>query len=439
MNVRTILSSTALLFTATLAPAAELPDGKALYGTYCVGCHASGAAGAPKVGDAAAWEKRTKKGIQTLYASALKGTGTMPARGGAGSLSDAQVMAIVNYMVGASHTSGSAAQTAPAEARAPAKAAPVEARVAPARTPDTGAGKTVYQMSCAACHTSGVAGAPKLGDTSAWASRVAQGMPALYARAIKGTGAMPPKGGNAGLPDTEVRAAVDFIVSQVRPAAAAAERTIVAAAAPAARSSDAPAAEQPRVTVARALEAPAAAAPAVAARAPSGAGDPNAFNRLWSGSAQRNPPPLEDGIHDPASAGTSALQPPAASFDKLPRATAGNYVNWVGALSARQIQPRWEVKAPGEPTVMDMNIVREVKGTMPDVVFPHKQHTEWLDCASCHPAIFVPQKGANRMSMASIVMGQGCGTCHGKVAFPISDCRLCHSRSKDAARTASGR
>ena len=67
---------------------------------------------------------------------------------------------------------------------------------------------------------------------------------------------------------------------------------------------------------------------------------------------------------------------------------------------------------------MDMNIVREVKGSMPDVVYPHKQHTEWLDCSNCHPAIFVPQKGANQISMAAILLGEKCGVCHGKVAFP---------------------
>jgi c(7)-type cytochrome triheme protein len=81
---------------------------------------------------------------------------------------------------------------------------------------------------------------------------------------------------------------------------------------------------------------------------------------------------------------------------------------------------------------MDLNIVREVKGSMPDVVFPHKPHTEWLDCSSCHPAIFIPQKGANQISMASIMLGQKCGVCHGRVAFPISECRLCHARQKTA-------
>jgi c(7)-type cytochrome triheme protein len=85
---------------------------------------------------------------------------------------------------------------------------------------------------------------------------------------------------------------------------------------------------------------------------------------------------------------------------------------------------------------MDLNIVREVKGSMPDVVYPHKQHTEWLDCSNCHPSIFVPQKGANQISMASILLGQKCGVCHGKVAFPVSECRLCHSRKKTSASAA---
>ena len=88
--------------------------------------------------------------------------------------------------------------------------------------------------------------------------------------------------------------------------------------------------------------------------------------------------------------------------------------------------------------VLDMNIVREVKGSMPDVVYPHAAHTRWLDCSNCHPAIFIPQKGANQISMASILLGQKCGVCHGKVAFPVSECRLCHSQKKDLSATTRG-
>lgn len=79
-------------------------------------------------------------------------------------------------------------------------------------------GKSVYDSSCAACHGTGVAGAPKLGDKGAWKDRIAKGAATLYEHAIKGfqgkTGFMPPKGGNASLSDADVKAAVDYMVSQ---------------------------------------------------------------------------------------------------------------------------------------------------------------------------------------------------------------------------------
>jgi cytochrome c5 len=69
-----------------------------------------------------------------------------------------------------------------------------------------------------ACHAAGVAGAPKLGDKAAWAPRIAQGADTLHTHAIKGfqgkAGMMPPKGGNMGAKDEDVKAAVDYIVSQ---------------------------------------------------------------------------------------------------------------------------------------------------------------------------------------------------------------------------------
>jgi len=176
----------------------------------------------------------------------------------------------------------------------------------------------------------------------------------------------------------------------------------------------------------------------LAATAPARAAGPevNAFNRLHK-PAQRNLPPAEDGIHDPDNDGTVSLQHPHEAFQSLPRANAGNRVNWVASILDKKIQPRASKDDPkAEPVLMDLDIVREVKGSMPDVVYPHQAHTEWLDCSNCHPAIFVPEKGANSMSMASILLGQQCGVCHGKVAFPVSECRLCHSRPKQAAQAA---
>jgi cytochrome c5 len=77
-------------------------------------------------------------------------------------------------------------------------------------------GKSTYDAVCAACHGAGLAGAPKLGDKSAWAERIAQGIDTLYDHAVKGFQGksgmmMPPKGGSD-RPDAEIKAAVDYMV-----------------------------------------------------------------------------------------------------------------------------------------------------------------------------------------------------------------------------------
>ena len=159
--------------------------------------------------------------------------------------------------------------------------------------------------------------------------------------------------------------------------------------------------------------------------------NPNAFNRLMKPASERNAPPESDGIHDPTADGTMMLQPPREAFAALPKSRSGNYVDWNRAIDDLLIVPRSDIRnSDMNAIVLDLNIVREVKGSMPDVVYPHKQHTQWLDCSNCHPAIFIPMKGANQISMASILMGEKCGVCHGKVAFPVSECRRCHSKAK---------
>lgn len=70
-----------------------------------------------------------------------------------------------------------------------------------------------YQGKCFACHGTGAAGAPKLGDKAAWKARIAAG-DAIYTNAIKGKGAMPPKGGQASLSDADVKAIVDYMISK---------------------------------------------------------------------------------------------------------------------------------------------------------------------------------------------------------------------------------
>jgi len=116
---------------------------------------------------------------------------------------------------GGASANGAKAAAAPA-ASAAAPATTPAAAATPAAAPATSAkpdGKKIYDTACMACHGAGVAGAPKFGDKAAWAPRIKLGIDALHASALKGKGAMPPKGGNVTLPDADVIAAVDYMVA----------------------------------------------------------------------------------------------------------------------------------------------------------------------------------------------------------------------------------
>ena len=175
-------------------------SGQQVVAEACGTCHESGAGGAPKVGDWAAWKPRIEKGLNTLYESAITCHGGMPARGGMAKLTDGEIKKAIEYMFNAGR------QAAPAAAVAVAAAAPGKA--------DAAAGRKLYEASCSACHAAGVAGAPKLGDKAAWAARASAGVDALTASVLKGKGAMPPKGGAAAATDAEIGAAVQYMLAQ---------------------------------------------------------------------------------------------------------------------------------------------------------------------------------------------------------------------------------
>ncbi|RII82985.1 cytochrome c5 family protein [Neopusillimonas maritima] len=85
--------------TAAAAPAEIDPAGEKLYNTVCLACHAAGVAGAPKLGDKAAWEPLAAKGIDSLVSTVISGKGAMPPKGGAVQASDAEIRAAVQFMV----------------------------------------------------------------------------------------------------------------------------------------------------------------------------------------------------------------------------------------------------------------------------------------------------------------------------------------------------
>ena len=282
--------------------------------------------------------------------------------------------------------------------------------------------KQIYASSCVACHATGVLGAPKLGVQADWAARSMKGLDVLAGNAIKGINSMPPKGGNPALSDDDIRSVVVFMLDKLEGSVAPVEAT---------ENAEVPS-QKPPVAAADSSKQHAAKPKSSSKKFAKSRTKPvNAFNRLMKPPSQRNLPPMRDGIHDATNDGTAALQHPKEAFGPMPKSNSGNRVDWVAALNRGDLNPRFDLEDENrKPVVLDLNIVREVKGSMPDVVYPHKQHTEWLDCSNCHPAIFVPKKGANNISMASILLGEQCGVCHGKVAFPVSECRKCHSKNK---------
>jgi cytochrome c5 len=252
--------------------------GAQVYTQVCTTCHGAGIAGAPKVGDKAAWAPRIAQGDKTLFQHAIAGfqgkAGVMPPKGGNGDLADVEVERAVVYMAnqsggnlkeppapaaapavaGASVPAGSvgvataspgaatpqareASNAAPGAPASPTPSGPAggmnlaAASTAPAAgaapapggaAPAAGKadGKKVFEQTCQVCHGAGIAGAPKLGDKAAWAPRIAQGTNVLYQHALQGfqgkAGVMPPKGGNNALGEADVKAAVDYMAAAAK-------------------------------------------------------------------------------------------------------------------------------------------------------------------------------------------------------------------------------
>ncbi len=219
-----------------MADAKSLRTGEQVYQAQCSACHAAGTLGAPKLGDAAAWGPRLAQGAEALAHSAIAGKGQMPPQGG-GDASDVEIARAAVYMANqgggkfaepaapaagasapaAAATTTAAVPAAPTAPAAPAVAIPaLPAPVTTAAAPAAGAAPALYTATCSVCHAAGIAGAPKFGDKAAWAPHVAKGEPTLIQNAIKGIGAMPPKGGAMNATEAEIKGVVDYMLAAVR-------------------------------------------------------------------------------------------------------------------------------------------------------------------------------------------------------------------------------
>lgn len=125
--------------------------------------------------------------------------------------------------------------------------------------------------------------------------------------------------------------------------------------------------------------------------------------------------------------------PDVIPLDYFPRDKYG-FIDWTKALDDGLISPRDSIKdqgpSEGESDIAQFSkdiLIKSKLRFMPDVIFPHSVHNDWLSCKICHPKIFKKKAGATPISMAAIWRGKYCGRCHDKVAFPFRNCFRCHS------------
>jgi cytochrome c5 len=199
---------------ATSNAHASVRSGEQVVESVCAACHATGANGAPRIGDENAWKARAAQGLTSLTRHAIEGIRRMPPHGGNPGVSDFEIELAITYMV--NHSGGHWAT--PID-----KSAPMADR----------SGEQIVHAQCANCHDSGVGGAPRIGDRAAWIPRLTQGLDALVRSATRGHGGMPARGGMADLSDTELRSAIVYMVDEgVAPAKAEAASTAAPAARP---------------------------------------------------------------------------------------------------------------------------------------------------------------------------------------------------------------
>ena len=133
-----------------------------------------------------------------------------------------------------------------------------------------------------------------------------------------------------------------------------------------------------------------------------------------------------DGIHDPKNKAIIDLQEPSDALGAFPLDRRGD-VDWMKAMDLGVIKPLADISGKSKMMLLDVDTLFKDTDKMPWVRFEHLPHTKLMACSSCHPAVFAMKKGANNLSMDSILAGEQCGVCHGKAAFALWTCERCHN------------
>lgn len=122
----------------------------------------------------------------------------------------------------------------------------------------------------------------------------------------------------------------------------------------------------------------------------------------------------------------------ASQLAEFPETPFGNRIDWVKAINSGLIKPANYLNEKYEVITYKKNLTLESEWSMtPNAVFPHDAHESWLDCSNCHPEIFnIKKKTTKHFAMVFILDNKFCGVCHGKVAFPLDDCKRCHPNKK---------
>ncbi len=122
-----------------------------------------------------------------------------------------------------------------------------------------------------------------------------------------------------------------------------------------------------------------------------------------------------------------------AKLAKFPKAKFGNNIEWATALNKGLIKPvNYLTLKPPEVAVIKPILLEAEWSGIPPAIFSHKKHTQWLDCNNCHPDIFnIKKKTTKHFAMERILKREFCGVCHLTVAFPMNDCKRCHTDKPD--------